>query len=73
MHDINEDGLEKIRKLANKMNEAWGSEVKIDSSTDRGKALEGADFVILSIAIDREKCWRVRSRHCPSLWYQPLC
>lgn len=59
LHDIDENGLEKIRKLAEKMNEAWGSGVKINSSVERGKALEGADFVILSIAIDREKCWKL--------------
>lgn len=59
LHDIDENGLEKIRKLAEKMNETWGSGVKINSSVERGKALEGADFVILSIAIDREKCWKL--------------
>ena len=41
LHDIDENGLEKIRKLAEKMNEAWGSGVKINSSVERGKALEG--------------------------------
>jgi len=57
LHDINENGLGKIRELAEKMNKSWGSGIKINSSVERSKALEGADFVILSIAIDREKCW----------------
>lgn len=59
LHDTNGKGLEKIRKLAERINEAWGSGIEINSSVERRKALEGADFVILSIAIDREKCWQL--------------
>lgn len=59
LHDINAEGLEKIHRLATKLKEALKKDVDIQSSTDRRKALEGADFVVLSIAIDREKCWKL--------------
>lgn len=59
LHDINAEGLEKIHRLATKLKEALKKDVDIQSSTDRKKALEGADFVVLSIAIDREKCWKL--------------
>lgn len=56
--DINAEGLEKIRKLAERINQEWGSEMRIETSTERCDLLPGADFVIISIAIDREKCWK---------------
>jgi len=59
LHDINKDGLKKIHRLAEKMNVAFHSEIEVKSSTQRGEALERASFVVLSIAIDREKCWKL--------------
>jgi len=55
--DLNEEGLEEIRKLAVRINDEWGSDMRIETSTDRTELLPGADFVIISVAIDREKCW----------------
>jgi alpha-galactosidase len=55
--DINEEGLDLITKLAERLNKEWGSEFKITSSTKRKELLKDADFVIISVAIDREKCW----------------
>lgn len=57
--DINKDGLEQITKLAKRINQEWNSEFVISSSTDRCEMLEGADFIVLSVAIDREKCWKI--------------
>jgi alpha-galactosidase len=57
--DIKKDGLEHITKLAERINREWNSEFIIKSSTDRIDMLEDADFVILSVAIDREKCWKI--------------
>lgn len=51
-------GLQKIEALASRMNREWNSGFRIVCSTDRCEVLADADFVILSIAIDREKCWR---------------
>jgi alpha-galactosidase len=56
--DINAEGLSLMAKLAERMDEEWNSQLKIESSVDRKRALEGAEFVIVSIAVDREKCWR---------------
>jgi alpha-galactosidase len=57
--DIDEKGLEWITKLAKRINDEWGAGFTIKSSTDRTDLLEGADFVIISVAIDREKCWGI--------------
>ncbi|MEN3203607.1 MAG: hypothetical protein ABDK87_07765 [Atribacterota bacterium] len=59
LHDINAEGLVKIHRLAEKCNELLKGDVHLRSSTNRKEALEGADFVVLSIAVDREKCWRL--------------
>lgn len=55
--DINARGLGLITRLARRVNREWGAGFSITSSTDRRQCLAGADFVVLSIAIDREKCW----------------
>ncbi|MGQ9747485.1 MAG: family 4 glycosyl hydrolase, partial [Candidatus Caldatribacteriaceae bacterium] len=59
LHDINEEGLRKIHKLADRMNRAFGAEMAIKSSVRRAETLEGASFVVLSVAVDREKCWKL--------------
>lgn len=56
--DIDGEGLEKIERLANRANREWNSGFTIEANTDRTAILPEADFVVLSIAIDREKCWR---------------
>lgn len=57
--DLDAEGLRSITALANRLNGEWGSRFVITSDTDRRRLLEGADFVILSVATDREKCWRM--------------
>lgn len=57
--DLNEQGLESILQLAKRINEEWGSGFVISGSTERREHLPEADFVVLSIAVDREKCWRL--------------
>jgi len=56
--DLNEQGLELMARLAERLNGEWGTGVSIEASTDRRELLPGAEFVIVSIAVDREKCWR---------------
>lgn len=56
--DLNEEGLREIEKLANRINAEWDSDMTIQASTDRTELLPGADFVIISVAIDREECWQ---------------
>jgi len=55
--DINVDGANKIKKLAEILNEKWNANMKISATGDRREALPGADYIIISIAIDREECW----------------
>ena len=56
--DLNAKGLEQIEKLACRINSEWGCGMTIEVSAKRGDLLPGADFVILSVAIDREDCWQ---------------
>ena len=55
--DKNEEGLNKIVALARRINNEWGSGMKIESSVKSSDVIPGSDFVIISVAIDREKCW----------------
>lgn len=55
--DINKRNLNSINKLANNINKEWNSDMKIVSTTDRLEVLPDADFVILSVALDREDTW----------------
>ena len=57
--DLNKEGLDAILKLALRVNEEWGAGMSISATTDRAIGLPGADYVILSIAIDRENRWRI--------------
>lgn len=56
--DLNEQGLELMTGVAERLNREWGTGVSIEASTDRRELLPGAEFVIVSVAVDREKCWR---------------
>jgi len=56
--DLNPHGLELVAKLAERANQEWDAGMTIEAATDRRDALAGADFVITSIAVAREKLWR---------------
>ncbi len=55
--DINNNNLKTIFALAKLMKKNWKSKIKINSSLDRNQVLTGADFIILSVAVDREETW----------------
>ncbi len=57
--DIDEERLRLIEGLAARYNSEWGSGLRIAASTDRRQVLEGADFVVVSVAVDREERWRL--------------
>ncbi len=57
--DTNAEGLDLILRLAERINAEWKCGFVIRGATDRQSVLGGADFVILSVAIDREKCWGI--------------
>ncbi len=56
--DINERGLNLMTRLARRLNREWDAGMTIEASTDRRDLLPGAEFVIVAIAVDRDKCWR---------------
>lgn len=53
--DTNEKRLNKLVKLAEMVTEENGAALKIEGSTDRKEVLPGADFVVLSFAVDTVK------------------
>ncbi len=55
--DIDKDNVMLMYNLAVKMKELSGANLKIEYTTDRKKALPGAEFVINSIAIKRCELW----------------
>jgi alpha-galactosidase len=58
--DIDAAGLATMTQLAQLMNESWGAEMKIWSTTEREKALPGADFVVVSVQVGpREDLWEL--------------
>lgn len=58
LHDISAERLEALGPLAKKIAEETGSGLEVEWTVDREEALDGADFVVLSIAIDRMNRWR---------------
>ncbi len=59
LHDIDKARLASMTSLASMMNEDTGADLEIEETTDREEALNGADFVVLSIALDRMRRWRM--------------
>jgi len=57
--DLNEPSLERMYQLALKMNAESGAGMLIEKTTDRLEALPGAGFVVNSIAIDRNRLWKL--------------
>ncbi len=56
--DINKELLTKVTALANILKTRLKSKIEITSSTDRTLLLSNADFVILTLAVDREQTWK---------------
>ncbi|MFX0205505.1 MAG: hypothetical protein ACFFDT_05925 [Candidatus Hodarchaeota archaeon] len=58
MVDINEDNLNLVASLAKVIKSHYQSKIEIVVEPDRKKVLDDADFVVLSIGINREETWR---------------
>jgi alpha-galactosidase len=59
LHDIDEARLEKMSSLAKRIVDATGCGIEVEWTADREDALADADFVVLSIAVDRMNRWRM--------------
>ncbi|MBT9138203.1 hypothetical protein B9J77_04235 [candidate division NPL-UPA2 bacterium Unc8] len=57
--DIEEEKLGMVTDLAMRLNEKFKAELKIKKTTDRRQALEGADFVISAVEVDRMNRWKM--------------
>jgi len=57
--DMNADTLALVRRLADRLNREWNSQMKISSHTSHEDALEGAEFVVSAIEVPpRERLWK---------------
>ena len=57
--DLNPESLDVTSRVAKRMNEAFGAPFVLHASTDRNEALPDADFVIVSVAVDRLAAWQL--------------
>jgi len=57
--DIDGQALEEVLAFARRLNELSGAECRISATTDEREALPGADFVIISVAVERERLWKL--------------
>jgi alpha-galactosidase/6-phospho-beta-glucosidase family protein len=57
--DTNADSLARMTELARMLNELSGAGMKIEHTTDRRAALDGAAFVLNATAIDRNRLWKL--------------
>jgi alpha-galactosidase len=55
----NEARLERSERVASLLNRKSGAGLKIESTTDWRAALDGAEFVVHSTAIDRNRLWKL--------------
>ena len=55
--DTNEAALTKMHRVAERMAEHVGSDIRLEATTDRREALPGADFVITAVTARRWELW----------------
>jgi len=55
--DIDRAALDRMSALAGLLKEHYRSPARVTATTDRREALEGADFVITSVALKRAELW----------------
>lgn len=56
--DIDASALERMAAVARQAVQELDAEVVIETTTDRGEAVRGADFVIVSVEVDRMATWQ---------------
>lgn len=57
--DIDEEKLKLTEKIAKQLNEKFEAKLKIEKTLDRKNALDGADFIISAVEVEREKRWKL--------------
>src|SRR3954449_11487811 len=66
--DLNADAAETMAQLGNRVAEAAGSRMRVSAATDRRRALAGATFVVVTIAVGSAAGWRGGARVPPPPW-----
>ena len=62
--DVDAAALERMTRLADRLNAAADWDVRVASTGDRREALAGADFVVTATAVDRIRTWRIDHELC---------
>jgi len=57
--DINEERLDRMTRLARRLNETWEADFEITCTTDRREVLPGADIVVGAVEQDRYRLWQM--------------
>ena len=57
--DIDRGNLDRMTRLAHRLNKKTGACLKIEATTDRREALPGAGFVVNSVVIERNRLWKL--------------
>ena len=58
--DLDQESLDLVAHVAERMNESWGAGMTIKASSDRSAVLDGAKFVVISVEVPpREKLWQM--------------
>jgi len=60
--DVNEEKLKTVLNLGRRLLEAGKADYKLEMTTDRREALPGADFVIISVEVNRFPLWKMDQR-----------
>ncbi|MBN2498307.1 MAG: hypothetical protein JXR96_27195 [Deltaproteobacteria bacterium] len=63
--DVDEEKLEKVFRLGKRLLEAGGADYALSRTSDRREALAGADFVVVSVEVDRFATWE-QDRRIPA-------
>jgi len=57
--DIAEDKLNLMTRITKRLNDTWGAEFEVSSTTDRCEALPNADIVVVAIEQRRYEMWKL--------------
>ena len=57
--DIDAPQLREVHEFGLRLNAVAGAHCQISATTDRRQALVGADYVVVSVAVDRERLWKL--------------
>lgn len=56
--DVDRHALDRMHRLAMRFNQATDHEVELHVAEDADEALPGAEFVVTSVAVDRDRTWQ---------------